>query len=123
MPLQPPGDSRLSPSAKKSTYCELVLTAANNESHSITSRSSKVNTRSKTYSSKLATSLSFREACMKRLLLLVLLIGLFATPRASSQNPNTPWLPVGLNGETGPIGTLAESGENELSLGVTAGGS
>jgi hypothetical protein len=60
---------------------------------------------------------------MKRLLLLVLLIGLFAIPRASSQNPNTPWLPVGLNGETGPIGTLAESGENELSLGVTAGGS
>jgi hypothetical protein len=60
---------------------------------------------------------------MKRFLLFVLLIDLFAIPRASCQNPNTPWLPVGLNGETGPIGTLAESGENELSLGVTAGGS
>lgn len=60
---------------------------------------------------------------MKRSLLLVFLTGLFAVPCALCQNPNTPWLPVGLNGETGPIGTLAESGENELSLGVTAGGS
>jgi hypothetical protein len=59
---------------------------------------------------------------MQRLLLVVLLTGLFAIPRASCQNPNTPWLPVGLNGETGPVGTLAESGQNELSLGLSVGG-
>jgi hypothetical protein len=58
---------------------------------------------------------------MKRLILIVLLS---ASPvsRGWCQNPNTPWLPVGLNGETGPLGTLSESGENELSLGVSVGG-
>ncbi len=60
---------------------------------------------------------------MKRFLLFVLLTALFAGSRAWSQNPNTSWLPVGLNGETGPIGTLTESGENQLSLGMTVGGS
>ena len=59
---------------------------------------------------------------MKKLFLVVILTGLFSVPRARCQNPNTPWLPVGLNGETGPVGTLTESGENELSLGLSAGG-
>ncbi len=58
---------------------------------------------------------------MKRLVLIVLLSA-FPVGRAWCQNPNTPWLPVGLNGETGPLGTLSESGENELSLGVSVGG-
>lgn len=60
---------------------------------------------------------------MKRILLLLFLGGLVAGSRAWCQNPDTPWLPVGLNGETGPVGTLAESEENQLSLGVTMGGS
>lgn len=60
---------------------------------------------------------------MKRLLLFVLLTSVSLGSLAWSQNPNTPWLPVGLNGETGPIGTATESGENQMSLGVTAGGS
>jgi hypothetical protein len=58
---------------------------------------------------------------MKRLLLFVLLSA-FPVSRAWCQNPNTPWLPVGLNGETGPMGTLAESEDNELSLGIGVGG-
>jgi hypothetical protein len=58
---------------------------------------------------------------MKKLVLFVLLSA-FPVSRAWCQNPNTPWLPVGLNGETGPLGTLTESEDNELSLGVSAGG-
>jgi hypothetical protein len=58
---------------------------------------------------------------MKRLLLFVLLSA-FPVSRAWCQNPNTPWLPVGLNGETGPLGTLGESEDNELSLGIGVGG-
>jgi hypothetical protein len=58
---------------------------------------------------------------MKKILLFVLLSA-FPVTRAWCQNPNTPWLPVGLNGETGPLGTLTESEENELSLGVSAVG-
>jgi len=57
---------------------------------------------------------------MKKFVLIVLLSAFPVSP-AWCQNPNTPWLPVGLNGETGPIGTLSQSGENELSLGVTVG--
>jgi hypothetical protein len=59
---------------------------------------------------------------MKRFVLIVLLSA-FPVSRAWCQNPNTPWLPVGLNGETGPLGTLTESEENELSLGIGVGGS
>jgi len=58
---------------------------------------------------------------MKKILLFVVLSA-FPVTRAWCQNPNTPWLPVGLNGETGPLGTLGESEENELSLGVSVGG-
>ena len=50
---------------------------------------------------------------MKRLILIVFLCA-FAVSRAWCQNPNTPWLPVGLNGETGPLGTPGESEENQL---------
>ena len=59
---------------------------------------------------------------MKRFLLLLFLSGLSTVSPSWCQNPNTPWLPVGLNGETGPISTLGESGENELSLGVSVSG-
>src|SRR5580704_6429429 len=59
---------------------------------------------------------------MKRFVLIVLLSA-FPVSRAWCQNPNTPWLPVGLNGETGPMGTLAESEDNELSVGIGVGGS
>ncbi|HXM20974.1 MAG TPA: hypothetical protein VN948_06890 [Terriglobales bacterium] len=55
---------------------------------------------------------------MKRFLLFVLLSA-FAVSRAWCQSPNTPWLPVGLNGETGPLGALGESSDNQLTLGVT----
>jgi hypothetical protein len=58
---------------------------------------------------------------MKRLVLTVLLCA-FAVSRAWCQNPNTPWLPVGLNGETGSLGTVGESEENQLSVGVSVGG-
>ncbi len=58
---------------------------------------------------------------MKRFFLFILLSA-FPVSRALCQNPNTPWLPVGLNGETGPLGTAGESEENELSLGVSVGG-
>ena len=60
---------------------------------------------------------------MKRFLLLVFLSGLFTGLPTWCQNPNTPWLPVGLNGETGPLGTLGEAEENDLSLGLSVGGS
>ncbi len=59
---------------------------------------------------------------MKRILLIRFFLSAFPVSRAWCQNPNTPWLPVGLNGETGPLGTLTESEENELSLGVSAVG-
>lgn len=58
---------------------------------------------------------------MKRFLPSVLLSALFAWSTAWSQNPNTSWLPVGLNGETGPTSTLGESGVNQLSLGIAGG--
>jgi hypothetical protein len=57
---------------------------------------------------------------MKKLLLIALLSAL-AVSRAWCQSPNTPWLPVGLNGETGPLAALGESSDNQLSLGLTAG--
>jgi hypothetical protein len=58
---------------------------------------------------------------MKRLVLVVFLSA-FAVSRAWCQNPNTPWLPVGLNGETGSLSTVGESEENQLSVGVSVGG-
>lgn len=59
---------------------------------------------------------------MKRFLLLLFLSGLSAVSPSWCQNPNTPWLPVGLNGETGPVSTMGESEENELSMGVSVSG-
>jgi hypothetical protein len=58
---------------------------------------------------------------MKRFLPLVLLSALFAWSTSWGQNPNTSWLPVGLNGETGPTSTLGESGVNQLSVGIAGG--
>jgi hypothetical protein len=56
---------------------------------------------------------------MKKILLFVLLSA-FPVTRAWCQNPNTPWLPVGLNGETGSLGFSGTSAESQFAVGLAA---
>jgi len=59
----------------------------------------------------------FPEAIVKRLLLTTLVVTSLAVS-AWPQSPNTPWLPVGIQGELGPLSFLTEGSVNMLSGGV-----